>query len=567
MLENTFLQLSIILLIALGISSVFQLFKQPIMIAYILTGIIVGPIGFSIINNANNLSIYSEIGISFLLFIIGITLNPEHIKNLGKKSVFITLITSALSFILFYYTALIFNFSYLESLLLGLGFSFNSTIVIMKLLSDKFELETLSSQITIGILIIQDLLAMILLVVLAAVNQGDNIINSLIFLLIKSIIITGLLFIFSYKFLPKITHKIASTQEILLLFSVGWCMSIASIYYLAGFSIEIGALFAGITLSLSPYRYEIMAKMKPLRDFFIILFFVFLGSDIIFSELGNLIIPIIIFTLLLLILRPLISIFTISKFNYSSQTSFLTGINFSQVSEFSLIFIALSIQYKLIDHKILSLITFITFISIIGSTYLINYNHLLYKKLKKYFNFENKHYQKNSINYSKQKAHTNEILLLGYSRIARSLIETLHNLNTDFFIIDFNPEVIQKLQKENYHCLYGNINSLEILESINFSTTNIIICTIKDFENNLLLIDYIKQKNPHSVLIMVAHTNNEALSLYERGADYVIMPYHLGGLQITNLLEQYQHNLSNLIIEKKSHINKILISKELGNSK
>ncbi len=537
------------------------------MIAYILTGIIVGPIGFAIINNSNNLSTYSQIGISFLLFIIGITLNPEHIKSLGKKSIFITLITSFLSFILFYYTAILFNFSSLESLLLGLGFSFNSTIVIMKLLSDKLELETLSSQITIGILIIQDLLAMILLVVLAAINQGDNIINSLIFLLIKCVITTSLLLLFSYKFLPKITRKIASSQEILLLFSVGWCMSIASIYYLSGFSIEMGALFAGITLSLSPYRYEIIAKMKPLRDFFIILFFVFLGSDIIFSEIANLILPTVIFTLFILIIRPILSIFTIQKFSYNNQTSFLAGINFSQVSEFSLIFIALSIQYKLIDHKILSLITFITFISIIGSTYLINYNHQLYKKLKKYFNFENKKHQKFNINPVQQKTHKNEILLLGYSRMGRSLIETLHNLNTDFFIIDFNPEIIQRLKKDNYNCLYGNINSLEILESINFSITNIIVCTVKDYENNLLLIDYIKQKNPQSVLIMVAHTNNEALSLYERGADYVIMPYHLGGLQITNLLENYQNNLENLIIEKKSHINKILISKELGNSK
>jgi len=562
MQDQAFLELSIVIVTTLVIGGLFRFLRQPIMIAYILAGILVGPSVFGLIKSSEGLATFSQIGISLLLFMVGLGLNPKHIKEFGKNALIITFGHLIICGIPFFLLGKFFGFNDVTAIFLAMGLSFNSTIVIMKILSDKLTLETLPGQISIGVLILQDMVAMLTLMFISAGSKGGDLTTTILFILLKGTILIALLFLFSWKILPALVKKIANSQEILLLFSLGWCMAIASLFYLMDFSIEIGALLAGITLSLSPFRYEIMAKMRPLRDFFIMLFFVFLGSQLIFQDLTTLILPAIAFTILVLLFNPLVISLLMGKLGYTKKTSFTAGINFSQISEFSLILVTIGLKIGVISHNILSLMTLIALLTITGSTYLINYSEAIYRRLGKNLNFlENSRLLKPD---HRAAPETHDIILIGYARMGVSLVETFQSLHKKFFIVDYDPKIIHELSRQNINCLYGDISNPETLEELNLDKAKMIICTIKNTEANLVLINKVRQVNPKCIIIVVAHQSEEALLLYERGANYVIMPFHIGGHHASSMVAEYGLDLEKFLIEKNQHVSKLLLRKQLG---
>lgn len=566
MQDQAFLELSIVIFTTLIIGGIFRLLKQPIMIAYIIAGILLGPSVFGLIKNSEGFATFSQIGISLLLFLVGLGLNLKHIHETGKTALIITLAQVTICAGFYFLLSKFFGFNDITAIFLGLGLSFSSTIVIMKILTDKMVLEGLPGQFSVGILILQDLLAMLTLMIISSTSKGGDLTNIIFITLGKGFLLIGLLFIFSWKVLPSITKKIANSQEMLLLFSIGWCMAIASLFSLMDFSIEIGALLAGVTLSLSPFRLEIMAKMKPLRDFFIMLFFVFLGSQMYFQDIGGLLLPTIVFSLLVLILNPFIITVLMGKIGYTKKTSFLAGINFSQISEFSLILAGLGLKTDQIDRSILSMLTLIGLLTITGSTYFMIYSEKIYLRLSPLLNFIEKKGEK--IDQRKRfSPHEHDIILIGYAKMGMPLLETFHCLHKKVFIVDYDPKIIQELSRHNIDCLYGDVSNLETLEELDLSKAKMVICTIKDIETNLVLVNKIKKINPTCIVIVLAHQVEEALMLYERGADYVIMPYHLSGYHTSTMIADLGLDLEKFLIEKKQHLSKLLISKELGQSR
>ena len=542
------------------------MFKQPIMIAYIIAGIVLGPSCFGLIQSSEGFSTFSQIGISLLLFLVGLGLNLKHIKETGKTAAIITLSQTAICTGLYFLLSKFLGFNDITAVFLGLGLSFSSTIVIMKILSDKMVLDGLPGQLSVGILILQDLLAMFTLMMVSATSKGGDLTNIIFLTLGNGLILIGLLFIFSWKVLPIITKKIANSQEMLLLFSIGWCMAIASLFYLMDFSIEIGALLAGITLSLSPFRLEIMAKMKPLRDFFIMLFFVSLGAQMYFQDIGGLLIPTLIFSTLILLLNPTIVTILMGRLGYTKKTSFLAGINFSQISEFSLILASLGLRIGQIDRSILSMLTLISLITITGSTYFMIYSEKIFLGLSPLLKFIEKKGEKID-QIKKFSPHEHDIVLIGYAKMGMPLLETFRRLHKNTFVVDYDPKIIQELNRQNIDCLYGDISNLETLEELDLSKAKMVICTLKDIETNLILINKVRKINPDCILIVLTHQVEEALQLYEKGANYVIMPYHIGGHHTSTMIADYGLDLEKFLIEKKKHVSKLLIRKELGQSR
>lgn len=541
-----------------------RMLRQPIMIGYILSGILLS--FFNLMHNTDGLSTFSEIGISFLLFLVGLGLNLKNIKEVGKTALFAGLFQIALTALFYFGLSKIFGFNDLTSVYIAIGLSFSSTIVIMKLLTDKLTLETLPGKISVGILIIQDLAAMILLMLVSATSKGGDLTTVILQTLFKGAGLIAILMLISIKVLPYITKKVAKSQELLLLFGVGWCMALGSLFYLLNFSIEIGALLAGITLSFSPYRHEISSKMRPLRDFFIMLFFVLLGSQMVFSNLANLILPMLIFSASVLLINPLIVIFLMGRMGYTKKTSFQAGINFSQVSEFSLILATLGLKVGHLDQSALSLLTIVGLITITGSTYFIMYSEKIYRHLSKFLGiFERKGKKIDQHRNFDHQEH--EIILIGYAKMGSALVESFKKLGKKFFIIDIDPQIIQELSAQSIDCLYGDISNTETFDEINFSKTKMVISTAKDLDTNLLLISQIKKLNPQTIIIVLSHQVDEALKLYEQGANYVIMPYHLGSHHTSSLILEYNFDLEKFLIEKNNHINKLLIKKQLSHSK
>jgi Kef-type K+ transport system membrane component KefB/Trk K+ transport system NAD-binding subunit len=563
MIEGAFSELGIILLIAILVTIIIRALKQPLIIGYIITGILISPHVLNIVSMNDSVATFSNIGVALLLFLVGLNLNPKIIKDVGKVSLFTGLGQVLFTTCLAFFITRAFGFSLIVSGYVAVAVSFSSTIIIMKLLSDKGDTESLYGRIAIGFLIVQDLIAVLILIVISSTSNGMDFATLAFETIFKGLLLMGILYLIGVYILPKLIKSIAKSQEFLLLFSIGWCMVTATFFYIMGFSLEIGALFAGFLLSFSPYRFEIGSKLKPLRDFFLVLFFILLGSELVFSNVMGYILPIIILSLIVLIGNPLIVMFIMGFMGYTKKNSFLAGLTVAQISEFSLILIALGVKLNHLSIEILSMMAIIALITIAGSTYFIMYANKIYPKISGLLSiFEKKGNKIDEHKYHKHKKY--DIILFGYNRTGYDLMEAFKRIRKKFLVIDYNPEIIIQLAREGINCIYGDASDLDLLNEINFKDAKMIVSTIRDLETDLLLIKKIRECNKKSIIIAVAHQIDESLLLYDEGATYVIMPHFLGGHHTATMIEEYGFDATRFLENKIAHIEHLKSRKEMG---
>ncbi|MCP3682895.1 MAG: sodium:proton exchanger [bacterium] len=558
-----FTELSVILFITLVVTGFIRLLKQPAIIGYLISGILAGPVVFNIIDSHDTLSAFSQIGIALLLFLVGLNLNPRVIKEVGKIALITgvgqVLFTTSIGF----FIAKALGFSNTASFYLAIALAFSSTIIIMKLLSDKRDLETVYGRISIGFLIVQDFIAILALLVISTLNTGVDFASVALETILKGSGGIVVLFLLTIYVLPRLTKIIAKSQEFLLLFSLSWCFIVASAFHYINFSIEAGALLAGITLSMSPYHFEISCRMRPLRDFFLILFFIVLGSQMVFSSILSNLTAILLMSFFVLIGNPIIVMMLMGSLGYTKRNSFLAGLTVAQISEFSLIIIAMGVSLGHLNNETLSLVTAVGLITFAGSTYMIMYSQKIYPKISKFLSiFERKGKKVDEHKYHEHDDH--DIILFGYNRIGLDILESLKKIKKKFFIIDYDPEVITKLSKEGYDCRYGDANDSELLDELNLARAKMIISTIPLIDTNLLIINKVKEVNKKAIVVVVSHQIEEAEMLYEAGATYVIMPHFLGGQHFSTMLERNKLRVDKFLEEKIAHLEHINNRKQLG---
>ncbi|MBA3064321.1 sodium:proton exchanger, partial [Candidatus Woesearchaeota archaeon] len=515
------------------------------------------------VSSTEAIATFAHIGIAFLLFVVGLNLNPRIIKDVGKVSLITGVGQVIFTSVIGFFIGRLLGFSTIVSMYIAIALTFSSTIIIMKLLSDKGDLETLYGRIAIGFLIVQNLIVILILMVIASIPAGISFTALIFGTILKGFGLLVLLFLIGIYILPLITKAIAKSQELLLLFSIGWCLALASFFYYLNFSMEIGALLAGVTLAMSPYRYEISSKMKPLRDFFIILFFILLGSQMVFSNISQYIIPILIFSAFILIGNPLIVMVLMGLLGYTKRNSFLAGLTVAQISEFSLILIALGVKVGHLTNEILSFVTIIGLITIAGSTYMIIYANKIYPYLSNYLGiFERKGKKVDEHRYHKDGVY--DIILFGYNRIGYSIVKTVQKMKKGLLIVDFNPDVIKGLIARKIPCIYGDVADLEILERLGLDKAEMVISTVPEEQDNLLLINKTKEVNKKALIFVTANQVEEALTLYDAGADYVILPHLLGGDHVSILLEDFTGDINKILETKLKHIDELHKRRELG---
>jgi Kef-type K+ transport system membrane component KefB/Trk K+ transport system NAD-binding subunit len=550
---NVFVELSIIIFVAIVVVSIIRMLKQPVIIGYILTGVIVSPYFLDVVDSQDAIATFAQMGVALLLFMVGLNMNPKVIKDVGKTSLITgvgqVLFTSLIGFVI----SISLGFSVIVSIYISIALAFSSTIIIMKLLSDKGDLDTLYGRISIGFLIVQDIIAVVMLMAISSFSTEGNLISKAFESFVIGISLFAFVIFIGLAFLPRITSYAAKSQEFLLLFSIGWAMALASLFNLFNFSIEIGALLAGVGLSISPYRYEIMSKMKPLRDFFVIMFFVLLGSQMVFESINQFILPIIIFSFFILIGNPLIVMLLMGSLGYTRRNSFLAGLTVAQISEFSLILVALGVTVGHVSTEILSMVTVIGLITMTGSTYFIIYSNKIYPLVSKYLSiFERKTEKVDESKFNKEKNY--DIVLFGYNRIGYILLESFKKIRKKFLVVDFNPDVIKLLKNKNINCIYGDASDSEMLGSLKLNKVKMTISTMPDLLSNTLLIRQIKSCNKDSIIIVAAHHIDDAIQLYGSGASYVLMPHFLGGNHASMMIESYGFNMGGFLKDKIAHI-------------
>jgi len=558
---DIFIEVALIIVVATIISGMVRLLKQPLIIGYILTGLIAGPYLLNIVHSIDTISTFSHIGVSLLLFIVGLNLSPKMVKEVGKVSLITGVGQVVFTSVIGFFISRMLGFSVTASLYISIALTFSSTIIIMKLLSDKRDLETLYGKISVGFLLVQDIIAVLILVLISSFSNGLSIWGVVLNTLIKGVASVGILILISIYVLPKLGKFFASSQEFLFLFSIGWGLGLAALFNYLNFSIEIGALIAGVTLSLSPYNYEISSKMKPLRDFFIILFFIFLGSQMVIADISRYVIPAIIFSLFILIGNPLIVMILMGLIGYSKRNGFLAGLTVAQISEFSLILILLGIRVGHLSNEILALVTIVGLITIAGSTYLIIYSDKIYPHISKYLSIFEKKGSKRDKHYRPE---TYDAILFGYNRIGYDFLETFKKMGKKFMVIDYNPGTIEDLTKKGMRCEYGDVDDSEFLNGLNLKNVKIVVSTIPNFETNMLLIDKIRCTNKGAIIMVISHQLDEANQLYRKGATYVLTPHFLGGQYASSMIHKYGFNLDKFVDEGKKHREYIKKRKAMG---
>ena len=532
---SIFTQISLVIATAAIISIVMRLLKQPLIMGYILTGILVGPSVFNIVHAKEAFETFSEIGIALLLFIIGLGLNAGVIKNLGKVSLVTASAILLLVGSLGYGTSLLLGFDHVTAVFLGLALFFSSTIIILKVLSDKHELGRLYGQIAIGVILLDDVVATLALVAVAMLASGETDPGVIGILALKALALGFGLYFVGTKVIPRIGKLLARSSELLFLFSIGWGLSVASIFDVAGFSHEVGALFAGVSLAGLPYATEMAAKLKPLRDFFIVLFFVTLGELFTFDAIKESIVPAIILSAIVMIGKPLFVTAALGWLRYTRLTAFKTAIHLSQISEFSIILIIFAASSGVINDQAVAITTLVALITIGLSTYLMKYDDRLYRLLENIL----KHFERKNVRNEQQKHAAYPIILFGYHKGGHEFVQAFREMNERYLVVDYNPEIIEHLEQQGIRHAFGDMTDEEFLEEIGAARAELVVSTIDALTVNLATLNYLRKHNAEISFVCHATNYEDAAKLYEHGASYVSLPHYIGSERVSNFIKRH----------------------------
>ncbi len=555
-----FSQIAVVIIIATIGGYLAKLFRQPLIPAYVITGIVIGPV-MGLVTNTDVIETLSLAGIAFLLFLVGLELRFNKLKDIGQVAIFGGIVQILLIFSIGFFLGRVFGFIDIEAAYIGLILAFSSTMVVIKLLSDKRELTTLHGKIIIGILLVQDIIAIFSLTVLSSLSALSFMIFLESFAQAAALLI--LAFIASRFIFPFIFKFAAEMQELLFILALSVCFFFSLLFSYAGFSIAIGAFIGGLSLANLPYNIEIIARVKSLRDFFSTIFFVSLGLTLVWNHILTLILPITIFVLVVIILKPIIIMVLGGFFGYTKRTSFLSALSLAQTSEFSLIIVAHGLILGQVSQDIFTIAVILAMVTITTTAYFMKFEEFFYKKVEKYigvFDFMNKG---SHLEYRPDEENKYEVVLIGYDRIGYNIFKSLSISKKNFVIIDFNPDIIRRLIARKVPCIYGDIGDPEIIERVNLKKVDLIVSTVPTYEDNLLIIKKTKHVNQKAAIFVTADTIEQALDLYKAGADYVILPHFLGGERVSLLIEETKGNLKTIIRHKHNHIHDLEIRREM----
>lgn len=551
-MDNIFIELALVLTAAGVIAYILHFFKQPSIIAYIITGLLIGPLGLYQLHHGEILHGLSDIGITLLLFMVGLDLDISQLKRIGKAAVYAGIGQIVFTCLAGFGLVWLLGINSVSAWYMGIALTFSSTIIVIKLLTEKKDLQSLYGKLAIGIFLIQDVAAIFILILISGISGSDNLFfnnlgigGNVIFTLAKAFMI-GIVIVWLTRFIfPKILKTIERADELMLIFALVWSLGLAAFFTLplVGFNSAIGGFVAGLALANTGIHHQISGKIKSLRDFFIIIFFIVMGSQLVIQDISSAIIPAIILSLFVLIGKPVIVTTILAIMGYKPRVSFMSGITLAQVSEFSLILMALGLASGHIAETDATVITLVAIITIAVSSYGILYVNKLYSffhKQLEIFNFS-KHSKEQPFG---DKPLKNHVVIVGGHRLGGHIINSLEKTKDNILVIDFNPDIAAHYRNTNINVLCGDITDPYIQEIANLNQAKLIISTIPDVKDTAALLEFIKLSHKRIRSIVSAQDEAEAKQLYHAGAHYVILPHFIGGLHLADIIEAHNDSAS-----------------------
>lgn len=537
-MNSIFFDISIILLFGTALATLAKFFRQPMIPAYIVAGVILGPAVLGVIEHGELLETLSTFGIAFLLFLVGIELDLRHFFKAGKVGIFVGFVQMSFAVLIGYGLNVVLGFSPTESVFLAIALGFSSTIVVTKLLGERKELDTLFGQIIVGVLLTQDAIAVMLLIffnVFTGNAQDTNIIISVVSTIVKGIALLAVAVLASRYILLRLFRYFARSAELLFLGAISWCLIFALLAIRLGFSIEVGALLAGISLSILPYSVEIGHRISSLRDFFLPIFFAVLGGELFFNNALEVILPTVVLSVFVLIGSSAVVLFTLLALGYRSRTSFQAAMTIGQISEFSFVFMNMGRVAGIVDQKMVALVALIGLVTMTLSTYCMEYGERLYTYARPFIKrFERKR--------TKDLEHVehdlkNHAVLFGYHTMGYKIFQLLKQQGIETIIVDNNPNVIESLAHQGHMHMYGSIGDAEVWEKTRMKQARYIISTAPSRTGTLELLRHVRDQRISAKVFVVAFQPHDAIEYYHEGASYVIFPTAISADHLAHVLD------------------------------
>jgi Kef-type K+ transport system membrane component KefB len=525
--SSTFQELAAILMIA-GVIGVLALkLRQPLIIGYILTGIVVGPALLGWASGGSELKLLSSIGIAVLLFVVGLKLDVGLIRSVGPVALATGLgqivFTSLFGFLL----ALGLGFAPVKAIYIAVCLTFSSTIIIVKLLSDKREIDSLHGRIAVGFLVVQDIaviLAMILLTSFSAAGSGGIAAQGIRLLLVGTAFVLGTAATMRWL-MPPLLGRLAQNQELLVLFAVAWAVGLAALADGMNFSKEVGAFLGGVSIASTSYREAIASRLIGLRDFLLLFFFIDLGSGLNLTAAGIQLWPALVLSLFVLVGNPLIVVAIMGAMGYRRRTGLLAGLTVAQISEFSLILAALGLRLGQIGEAEVSLITLVGVITIGLSTYMILGSERLYQWLQQPLRFLERASPFSEIPAGSSGPARVDVILLGLGRFGGAIHRQLQPHNLAILGIDFDPQALRLAAAEGVPVQYGDSEDPEFTASLPLSSATVVVSTLPSLEANAAISHGLQTAGFRGQFIATAHNEAEVARLEFLGAQRTLLPF------------------------------------------
>ena len=526
-MASAFGEFSVLLVISAFAGGLALLLRQPLLIAYIVVGIVAGPAVLGITSAADHIHLLAQIGVAVLLFVVGLKLDIKHVQHNGPVALATGLGQLTFTIVFGFILVLVLGKTTLEAIYVAVALTFSSTIIIVKLLSDKREIDSLHGRIAVGFLIVQDLAVVVAMIVMSTLRTGDSDVLIVMGSIAIRIAIAGVLLYFLMRYvLPKLVASMARSLELMLIFAIAWGMGLAALGEWAGFSKEAGAFLAGFSLASTEFRDAINSRLTAIRDFLLLFFFIDLGSTLDFSTLGAEITPALVLSVFVLIGNPLIVMAIMGYMGYRKRTGFLAGLTVAQISEFSIVFVAMGISLGHIGVEALGLTTLVGLVTIALSTYMILYSHVLYEKLQPFLGvFERQvPFRENQSTPQSELSFASDVVIFGLGRYGHRMAYGLVDAGLSVLGVDFDPTVVAHSKKEGLSIRFGDAIDGAFLEALPLKNARWVISTMPDLESNRILIKELRQMNFTGEMAVIARENADGMVLKTMGVPTVLYP-------------------------------------------
>ena len=538
---SPFYELTALIVLAAVIGFIGLLLRQPMIVSFIAVGVLAGPSALGIVQSHEHIELLAELGIAILLFLVGLKLDLKLIRTLGPVALATGLGQVTFTSVIGFFIGLALGLDTVTSLYVAVALTFSSTIIIVKLLSDKREVDSLHGRIAIGFLIVQDLVVVLAMMVLSAFGIGaqegaeGSALTHIGTVLLYGLLMLGFVLLFIRFLATPLVNRIAHSQELLITFAIAWAALLAAIGSELGFSKELGGLLAGISLASTPFREAIVARLSSLRDFLLLFFFIALGSQLDLGLLGAQIVPALIFSLFVLIGNPAIVMVIMGLMGYRKHTGFLAGLTVAQISEFSLIFMAMGLTLGHVTAESLGLVTLVGMITISLSVYMITYSHSLYAKLEPLLEiFERKKpFREEKLEQAHIGSKGYDVILFGLGRYGKAIAHYLQQDGFNLLAVDFNPDEVRRWRKQGHAVMYGDASDPAFIASLPLKGVTWAVSAMPQHDigvthedPRLSLIEGLKQQHYQGGIAISTQQLHDQEILKEKGATLILLPFH-----------------------------------------